>query len=166
MSRQLEGFGEAAAAFALRAAAMELVLQGELKRVMHRIEKTAAAMVGDYQPAVGGFAAWAPLSDVTIRRKVSRGYDVPAPLKASGDMLASFTHSTNGLEGLAGATDDKARYHETGTSKMPPRPVWGPAAFNNREAIQRLLGAAVVAGISGNADRLSEDGGYRYRIRI
>jgi hypothetical protein len=36
-------------------------------------------------------------------------------------------------------------FHEFGTSKMPPRPVLGPAAFRNKLAIQRLVGEAALA---------------------
>lgn len=166
MTKRLDSFLDAATVFATVGGRMEIVLHRALDGVMAKIERTAAGMLGDYQPAAGGFPAWAPLSEVTLARKADAGFAVPKPLIATGDMLASFGHETRGLEGVAGATDEKMRFHESGTSKMPPRPVWGPAAFNNREAIRALIGAAVVAGVSGQADRLVEDGGFRYRIRV
>lgn len=166
--RELTSFLEAATEFGLRAAEVGFVLHESLEHVMEKIEKTAAASIGTYQPAVGGFVGWAPLSEVTLERKAARGFAVPMPLLETGAMLASFGHEVRGLEGAAGATDPKAIYFETGTSRMPPRPVWGPAAFNNREAIREMLGAALAAGIGGR--RLPQrDGGagaYRYQIRL
>lgn len=137
---------------------------------MVRIEKTAAASIGHYQPAVGGFVAWAPLALSTVADKERAGYPTPSPLKASGEMLESFGHEVHGLEGIAGARDPKMIFHEVGTEKMPARPVWGPAGFNNKAAIEMLIGAAVVGAIVGPGDRLSlrEDGsdGFRYQMRV
>jgi hypothetical protein len=168
MSRRLTSFLEASAVFAGRAIALELVLQEGLDRTLRVIKRQAASKIGSYQDASGGFPEWAPLSEVTISRKSASGFAVPSPLLATGAMLASFDHESNGLEGVAGAKDPKAVYHETGTSRMPARPVWGPAAYESRDAIQALLGAAVVAGISGEPDRLPDpdSGGWRYQIRV
>lgn len=171
MTRQLNSLLEAAATFGAQAAAMNLTLSDGLKGVMVRIENTARASMGEYQPAAGGFPAWAPLAPATLAQKERAGQKTPNPLIATGEMLASFGHEVRGLEGVAGATDVKMIYHEAGTDRVPPRPVWGPAAFNNREAIMRMIGVAVVTGIAGGpADRLAlrEDGsdGYRYQIRV
>jgi hypothetical protein len=35
-------------------------------------------------------------------------------------------------------------YQELGTDRIPPRPVLGPAAYKNKDKIERILGEAVV----------------------
>ena len=64
-------------------------------------------------------------------------------------------------------------FHEFGTRNMPPRPVVGPAAFENREAIRQAVGAAVVTGIVGGdlargllpQEIHANVPGYRYTLR-
>jgi hypothetical protein len=114
------------------------------------LEKDMAARIGQYQDASGRFPAWAPLAESTEAEKERLGYPSDAPLLREGDLQQSFTHSTDGpREGLVGSTDDTMLYHEMGTSKMPPRPVVGPAWFDNSEKVRRLLGHAVAEAIIG-----------------
>lgn len=131
------------------------------------------AKIGHYQRAVGEFPAWAPLADSTEDRKAAMGYPADAPLLATGDLLAAFDSEVQGLELVAGSKDWKMPFHEFGTRNMPPRPVVGPAAFENREAIRQALGAAAVVGIVGGdlargllpAEIHANVPGYRYVLR-
>jgi HK97 gp10 family phage protein len=66
-------------------------------------------------------------------------------------MRESISHQVSGLEAALGSTDPKMVYHEFGTSKMPPRPVFGPAAFRNKEKIKTIIGEAVVTGLIGGS---------------
>jgi hypothetical protein len=132
-----------------------MALNHGLEQVGALIENTARAELGDYQGAVGPFPAWAPLSPAYEAEKGRSGYATPNPLVRTGEMLASFQHEVDPgrLEVIAGATDEKMLWHELGTAKMPPRPVWGPAALRNGEAIAKLLGAAAVAGLMGDVNQ-------------
>lgn len=122
-----------------------------LERVAAKIEKTAVDEIGHYQDAVGSFPAWPLLADGTEDAKAKAGYPADAPLLAAGDLKASYEHRTEGLEAVIGSDNPTAEYHEFGTSKMPARPVLGPAAFENKEAIHQLVGEAAVSGFFAGA---------------
>lgn len=113
------------------------------------IEKTAKGEIGEYQDAIGPFQDWAPLADSTEAEKARLGYPVDAPLLRTGDMRDSIKHEVGEFEAIIGSTDPKMVYHEFGTTKMPPRPVIGPALFRNLEKVQELIGNAAVSGFVG-----------------
>ncbi|WP_223253600.1 HK97-gp10 family putative phage morphogenesis protein [Chromobacterium amazonense] len=136
------------------------LLQHGLERCAKRIEKTAKEEIGHYQAAAGPFPAWEQLADSTDQEKARLGYPVDAPLLASGTMRdESFKHEVAGLEAIVGSTDKKMVYHEFGTSKMPPRPVFGPALFKNRAFIEKTIGRAAMSGLIGG-DRIHPSLGY------
>lgn len=129
-----------------------------LDRAARLIEEDARGRPGHYQPAVGPFPAWAPLSASYEAKKVAAGFPANSPLVRSGDMRDSIGRTVRGMEAVVGATDPTMVFHELGTSRMPPRPVLGPAVFRNRKAIERLLGDALRDGILGG--QITEAGGY------
>lgn len=142
------------ALFAIHLAERQVAVHEAMKRGLERallvIEKDAKDQIGHYQPEVGTFPAWAPLADSTEAEKARLGAPLGAPLLRHGGLYASFEHEViSPEEGVVGSTDPTLVYHEFGTSKMPPRPVLGPAVFKNRERIQKILGAALVDGILG-----------------
>lgn len=168
--REFQSLGALALHFVASAAATVQTLQTGLEAAITLVENTARSEIGELQPAVGPFNAWAPLAESTVDAK---GHD--RPLIDTGEMLASFQHEVDkrALEAIAGATDEKMIWHELGTSKMPARPVWGPAAYRCQEAIAKLVGAAAVAGLLGDVSGFASDakqmaelhgGGYRYQI--
>ena len=71
----------------------------------------------------------------------------------SPDLRESIQHEVDGtighLEAIIGSKSDIAEYQEFGTEKIPPRPFIGPAAFNQKDKIQQLLGEAFVEGLVG-----------------
>lgn len=137
--------------FALHMAAAEVAWRGAKHRALEKasrvIEDAAKAEIGHYQPQVGPFPAWAPLAESTEQHKAAMGYPAGAPLLATGDMRENISHQVEGNEAAVGSPDDRAVYHEFGTSRMPPRPIFGPAVFRNEERIQRILGGAIVEGV-------------------
>lgn len=120
-----------------------------LEKVAVLIEKDAKEQIGHYQDAVGPFQDWAPLADSTEAEKARLGYPADAPLLREGDLRDSIKHEVVGLEAVVGSESDIAAYQEFGTDKIPPRPFIGPAAFKNKEAIQKIIGKAVVEGLVG-----------------
>jgi HK97 gp10 family phage protein len=112
------------------------------------IEKDAKAQIGYYQGAVGPFQDWAPLADSTETQKAKLGYALDAPLLRKGDLRDSIEHEVEGREAVVGSKSDIAGYQEFGTETIPPRPFIGPAAFKNKENIQKILGHAIVEGIT------------------
>lgn len=142
------------ALFAVHLAGTELAMRKHLRHGLEAalivIETDAKAQIGHYQGAQGEFPAWAPLADSTEAEKARLGAPAGAPLLRHGGLFASFGHElVSDDEGVVGSTDPTLIYHEFGTSKMPPRPVLGPAMLKSREKIKKLLARALVQGILG-----------------
>jgi hypothetical protein len=157
--REFSSFGALATHLITRRIAVVAELEHGLDRALVRVEKTAHDEIGYYQSAIGPFPAWEQLADSTEERKAQAGYPPNAPLYATGDMQESLGHERHGLEGAVGATDPTMVFHEFGTSKMPPRPVLGPAGLRNIELIKKLVGAAALAGLVGG-DQIHSALGY------
>jgi phage gpG-like protein len=180
--KTFNSFGE----MALELAGLEIGLYEELNRglenVLKRIQAGARAQIGHYQPAVGGFPAWRELADETKQERVQQGFTENDPLERSGELRDAITHERDTqLQGVVGVqhgqihspypdgyggqtgghTDvgDIAVDQELGTQRIPARPFLGPAAFLSREAIQKLVGAAAVAGIIGASEAKKIVGG-------
>lgn len=159
------------AAFLLKAAAEVAVgAQVGLEAAAKLIQTDAQGQLGNYQPAVGGFPAWAPLSPVTLGIKETKGYPVPSPLLVTGALRDSIVTEVSPWEAIIGSTSPIAAYQEFGTSTtgwggagIPPRPFLGPAAFKNKEAIRAIIGAAVIAGFSGGTS-ITFKGGYNMEV--
>ncbi|AVA33367.1 phage virion morphogenesis protein [Cupriavidus metallidurans] len=143
------------AQFAAHLGTLEVSIVAEVRRglteVAKAVEKTARAEIGNYQPAVGPFPAWAPLADSTKKDRVRKGYTEDDPLLRSGDLRDSIGHEVGVTDAVIGSTSDIGVYQEMGTDKIPPRPFLGPAALRNEEEIQRILGRAAVRGLLAGA---------------
>lgn len=141
------------AAFALHLLAVSYAIhkaeQAGLERVAKLIEKDAKDRIGHYQAAIGPFPEWEPLADSTEYEKSRAGYPVDAPLLRTGEMRESIEHEVARNEAVIGSKQDKAAWQEFGTDSIPPRPFIGPAAFNNRDKIEQILGEALVQGLTG-----------------
>ncbi len=144
-------------------AGLAATFHSALKRAARVIEKDARAQIGEYQPEVGPFPEWAELADSTEYDKAQKGYPVDAPLLREGDLRNSIQHEVVGLEAVIGSQSDIAAYQEFGTPTIPPRPFIGPAAFKNKEKIQRILGDALVIGLT-EGEVIHESLGYNMKI--
>lgn len=149
---------------ASRVPLIALELEHGLDRVLATIEMKAKAEFGVYQPATGPFQAWPELADATKDDRVSQGYAENEPLLRSGSARDSISRSQEGLTGAVGSTDERLVWFEFGTPHMPARPVLGPAAFASKEAIEKLVGAAAVAGLIG-ADQVHQALGYDFTTK-
>lgn len=134
-----------------------------LRLIAQLVEASAKAELGTYQPEVGPFPAWQPLSDFTIEQRVKLGYTPDDPLLRSGALRHAITHDVGLLEAVIGVKigsgtnpegvelSEVAVWMEFGTRIAPPRPFLGPAAFHNHERIKRILGGAVLSGLLGGS---------------
>lgn len=121
-----------------------------LHEIGEAAEQIARGKVGEYQPEVGPFPAWAPLAESTVEDKTRQGYAPPDnPLLREGDLRDSVGHHVEPMLLEVGSTDPVMRYHETGTSKMPPRPVIGPAMLETVPVAQEVLGGALADVLAG-----------------
>ena len=149
--------------FSTHLAEMQLVEQKAqehgLELILRRIQNTAKAELGNYQPAVGPFAKWAELAESTKADRLRQGYSENDPGYRSGAMEESIGRRHSGMEGEVGSDDDHLVYFEFGTSKQPARPVLGPAAYRNKKFIERVAAGAVVSGFIGE-ERIHPSLGY------
>jgi HK97 gp10 family phage protein len=118
-----------------------------LDKALQVIQDDAEAQIGHYQDAIGHFPGWPALADSTEAEKERLGYPLDSPLLRTGELQESFSHRAEGNTGLVGSTDGTMVYHEFGTSKMPPRPVMGPAVIKSEEKVKQILGDALVEAI-------------------
>lgn len=145
---QLESCEALAVHLIASVAAFKLTRRHALNAAAKLIKADARAQIGHYQAAVGEYPEWAQLADSTEDEKARLGAPPDAPLYRFGDLQKSFRSTlVNDDEVIVGSTDPVMEFHEFGTSKMPPRPVVGPAFVKNEERIQHLLAGAILEAI-------------------
>lgn len=128
----------------------DLFLHEGLDRAAALIEREAKREFGVYQPATGPFPEWPELAESTQEERERLGFTPNDPLLRDGSLLrASVSRACHGLDAVVGSTSDIMIYTEFGTSRMPARPVFGPAAFRHRHEIETLISQAAVLGIIG-----------------
>lgn len=174
MSKEIMGLAEFGAHLAEIAIAEVEFLNHGLEHVAKLVEAEARAEFGVYQPQTGPFPAWPELADSTKEQRLDLGFTENDPLLRTGKLRDSIGHEVHGLDAVVGSASDLMVYHEFGTSRMPARPVLGPAVFRHRDKIEALIGEAAVLGIAGarvfavaehrEAGQLvvHEDAGYDY----
>lgn len=147
--REFDSLAQFAEHLAAVSVAVVVAEQRALEKVAQLVENTAKDEIGHYQEAAGPFPAWDDLADSTEAEKARLGYPVDAPLLRTGDLRDSIQHEVSGADAVIGSKSDVMEWQEFGTSRIPARPVIGPAAFRNKEKIQRIIGAAAVEGLTG-----------------
>lgn len=111
-------------------------MQKGLKKAAKIIEKAAKDEFGEYQPKVGSFNEWAELAESTKEDRLKKGFIENDLLLRTGQLRDSIEHEVKGLEAVIGSKDEVMVYQEFGTSKIPPRPVLGPATYRNKDKIK------------------------------
>jgi len=119
--------------------------------IKHQVEQD----IGQYQPGIDQYPAWAPLKPSTLETKArynwGKGGNPDTPLYATGAFASDIGFSTNKkqLAVTIGSNKDYILYTEFGTRNMAPRPVFGPAALKVLPKFVPLIGKYAAAGISG-----------------
>lgn len=147
--------------FATLTVAIHEAEQKGLERIAKIIQEDAKQRIGEYQSEEGGFPAWADLADSTEAEKARLGYPIDAPLLRTGELRDSIEKEVERGEAVVGSKMDIAEYQEFGTERIPPRPFIGPAAFSNKDKIERMLGAVMVEGLTGG-QKIHESLGYDF----
>jgi phage gpG-like protein len=88
---------------------------------------------------------WPALKPETIARKL-RGN---TPLLETGELRDSIEWTASGLEGQVGSNNDKAVWHELGTSRIPPRSFLASSAISMEGRIHEMAERAVIAVLEG-----------------
>lgn len=107
-----------------------------LEKVAVALEDKAKSLIGSPQ------AGWPPLAPSTIERK---GADTP--LLETGELSESIEHTVDAREAYVGTNDPKAKFHEFGTSHVPPRPFLGLALAQIGPEIGDIAGPVVIGAI-------------------
>ena len=100
-----------------------------------------------------GYADWPALKPETLARKFYN-----TPLLETGEMRASIEWHAEGLHGEVGSNNDKAVWHELGTSRIPPRSFLAGAAQHMGPQVEAMAHKAVVAVLLGKGLHSSEMG--------
>jgi phage gpG-like protein len=113
-----------------------------LEKIGKHLEKKANEKIGRQQ------VGWEKLADSTEEEKVRKGYPANAPLLATGKLRKSIGHTVEGRTVTIGSTDEVMVFHEYGTHKLPPRPVFESLAAENAEFIHRTAQKALAEAMS------------------
>jgi phage gpG-like protein len=137
--REFGSIGQFAAFLVGAAGLIDLHKHEALEKSAKIIEKEAKSYPGSYQ------AGWAPLQPETVARKVTGD----SPLLETGELRDSYQHTVQGhTDAYIGSNDDKALWHELGTSRgIPPRPVLSTAAMAKEKEVVNILGHESVKGL-------------------
>lgn len=160
--KHLTSFKAMAEELLLRAPTIAVELHEGLKVIAEKIEAKAKSEFGTYQPAAGEFPEWPELADSTKEDRLKQGFSEDEPLLRTGKLRDSLGHEVKGLEAVIGSTDERMVFHEFGTSRIPARPVLGPAAFHSKDIVQKLVGAAAMSGLIGR-DQIHSALGYDFK---
>ena len=124
-------------------------LPGAQKRALSEASEVVLAeakrLPGTYQ------AGWPALQPETIARKATGN----SPLLETGEMRDSYARKVvSAAEAVVGSDNDKALWHELGTSRgIPPRPVLKAAAVAKEGEVRTILGGAVYRHLAGITNR-------------
>src|SRR6516162_2395737 len=99
------------------------ILQDEAKRVL-----------GTYD------YGWPQLAAATQEQRERQGYAPNDPLLVTGDLRDSIERDVQHNVASVGSNNNKALWHEMGTSRIPPRPFFGGAVEAKHHEIGELVG--------------------------
>jgi len=151
--KEFKSFGAFADHLMRLAAESEEVKKHILDSSAEEIQKTAKGLIGEYQSAVGSYPAWEELAESTQAERSRLGYSENDPGYRSGAMQRSVGRHVEGDEAAVGSNDQDLVWFDGGTSKQPPRPVFGPAAIHSRSRVQKIMGMTMFAWLSGRGWR-------------
>ncbi|MCG7388749.1 hypothetical protein [Pantoea sp. ACRSB] len=114
--------------------------------IVKEIEETAKEELGVYQPAVGPFEAWSPLTESTKADRARAGYAEDEPLLRSGGLRESIESEVTGLAAIVGTKSEIGLWLEVGTDRIPPRPFIGPAYVRKIDPLMESIGLAISRG--------------------
>ena len=136
-------FFSSPAAFAAFLPALALEIEHEKHQAL---EKAAVIVETEAKRVLGTHDyGWVPLKPETIARKANGD----TPLLETGEMRESIEHIVKKDEAQIGSNNDKALWHELGTSRIPPRPFLSGALHHKADDIVKMIGQNIVKVIEG-----------------
>lgn len=151
--KEFSSFGAFAKHLEQLAATAPAVKHHILDKSAEEIQKTAQGMIGEYQSAVGPYAAWEELADSTQAERARLGYSENDPGYRSGAMQRSVQRHVLGDEAAVGSNDQDLVWFDQGTTKQPPRAVLGAAAIHSKPRVMTIIGTTMFAWLAGRGWR-------------
>lgn len=117
------------------------------KSEKHILEHAGKTIRDEAKRVIGTYEyGWPPLAASTVERK---GADTP--LLETGEMRDSIAFNVQHREVRIGSDEEKAVYHELGTSKIPPRPFLSGAAMHKEKELVHAIGEHSFKLLSGES---------------
>lgn len=113
------------------------------------VQETAQGYLGTYNVTYP--TVWLPLAESTKRDRVAKGFPEDEPLLRTGQMRDSIKYTVSHDEVHIGSDDQKAVWHELGTSRFVPRPFLEPALKEKTPEIINIIGKSIVGKLTGEA---------------
>jgi phage gpG-like protein len=118
------------------------------------VAKACEMVCAEAKRVIGeGYPYWPALKPETLAHKM-----MATPLLETGELRASIEWASHGLQGYVGSNNDKAIWHELGTSRIPARSFLQGAATRMEKKIYKMAEKAVVAVMMGKGLHGSEMG--------
>jgi len=117
----------------------------------HEIIEEACRMVAGKAKSLIGVphSFWPPLQPKTLRRKDG----VNTPLLETGELRDSIEWTAEETVGYVGSNNDKAVWHELGTSRgIPPRSFLASAAMMEAPKIEKMAASMILSAIAGRGE--------------
>jgi phage gpG-like protein len=135
---------EAAARFAATEAAVREAEHAALEAAAELVKNRAKGYIGHPHDW------WAPLTDETLKSKDG----VNSPLLETGQLRDSIESTVEFPSAYVGSNDERALWHELGTSHVPPRSFLAHSAQESGPEIEKMVakvvGGAIAASIGGS----------------
>jgi hypothetical protein len=116
-----------------------LALDAAGKMVVEEATSRVGVGPGAAPGPIGPFPGWEPLAESTVKQK---GFD--SILLDTGTFQGDISHTVEPWKVTIGTHQNYIVYTELGTTKMPPRPVFGPSLLSKMPEILPLIGTAFV----------------------
>jgi phage gpG-like protein len=107
----------------------------------HLLEEGSKILQQEAKRVLGTYDyGWPQLALSTQAQRVAQGFTANEPLLRTGELRDSIEREVQHGAAYVGSNNEKALWHELGTSKAPPRPFLAGAAAAKHAEIGELAG--------------------------
>jgi phage gpG-like protein len=142
-------------------------IEADMEDLPTAIVARAAAMIAKQAKAQIGkqHEEWPPLAQSTLKRKAAN-----TPLLETGELRDSIEWTVHGhgnhAEAEVGSNNDKAVWHELGTSRVPARPFLVPSAIVCEPKIVKMAARMTMSTLGGGGRNSRELRELLHAVRL